>query len=134
MMLCGSLRDRIQPWLRDYVKLQSLAVFLIYIQVSPLPLSLSSNRESRVHRFVIVFFPDWLRPNWITRSIIQRRLTDQLSDCVVRACCNRKQQPKPRPHLRPSPLLRSSPRYLLVHPLHPRDLVIPSFESILTNL
>ncbi|KAL0680356.1 hypothetical protein Bca4012_008338 [Brassica carinata] len=54
MMLCGSLRDRIQPWLRDYVKLQSLAVFLIYIQVSPLPLS--SNRESRVHRFVIVFF------------------------------------------------------------------------------
>ena len=99
-----------------------------------LSLSLSSNRESRVHRFVIVFFPDWLRPNWITRSIIQRRLTDQLSDCVVRACCNRKQQPKPRPHLRPSPLLRSSPRYLLVHPLHPRDLVIPSFESILTNL
>ncbi|XP_013625568.1 PREDICTED: uncharacterized protein LOC106331714 isoform X1 [Brassica oleracea var. oleracea] len=33
MMLCGSLRDRIQPWLRDYVKLQSLAVFLIYIQI-----------------------------------------------------------------------------------------------------
>ncbi|KAJ4867531.1 hypothetical protein Rs2_02549 [Raphanus sativus] len=33
-MLCGSsLRDRIQPWLRDYVKLQSLAVFLIYIQI-----------------------------------------------------------------------------------------------------
>ncbi|KAF8082416.1 hypothetical protein N665_0827s0019 [Sinapis alba] len=33
MMLCGSLRDRIHPWLRDYVKLQSLAVFLIYIQI-----------------------------------------------------------------------------------------------------
>ncbi|AEE33260.1 transmembrane protein [Arabidopsis thaliana] len=33
MMLCGSLRDRIHPWLRDYVKLQSLAVFLIYAQI-----------------------------------------------------------------------------------------------------
>ncbi|EFH70768.1 hypothetical protein ARALYDRAFT_474613 [Arabidopsis lyrata subsp. lyrata] len=33
MMLCGSLRDRIQPWLRDYVRLQSLAVFLIYAQI-----------------------------------------------------------------------------------------------------
>ncbi|KAF3523951.1 hypothetical protein F2Q69_00048134 [Brassica cretica] len=33
MMLCGSLRDRIQPWLRDYVKLQSLAVILIYAQI-----------------------------------------------------------------------------------------------------
>ncbi|XP_013656421.1 uncharacterized protein BNAA05G13680D isoform X3 [Brassica napus] len=32
-MLCGSLRDRIQPWLRDYVKLQSLAVILIYAQI-----------------------------------------------------------------------------------------------------
>ncbi|CAN8287974.1 unnamed protein product [Cochlearia groenlandica] len=32
-MLCGSLRDRIHPWLRDYVKLQSLAVFLIYVQI-----------------------------------------------------------------------------------------------------
>ncbi|XP_010542472.1 PREDICTED: uncharacterized protein LOC104815673 isoform X2 [Tarenaya hassleriana] len=33
MMLCGSLRDRIQPWLRDYVRLQSLAVILIYAQI-----------------------------------------------------------------------------------------------------
>ncbi|KAI4336656.1 hypothetical protein L6164_015154 [Bauhinia variegata] len=37
MMLCGSsclnLRDRIQPWLRDYDRLQSFAVFLIYIQI-----------------------------------------------------------------------------------------------------
>ncbi|KFK35578.1 hypothetical protein AALP_AA4G008900 [Arabis alpina] len=33
MMLCGSLRDRIHPWLRDYVRLQSLAVFLIYAQI-----------------------------------------------------------------------------------------------------
>uniref|UniRef100_A0A1J3HAH7 Transmembrane protein n=1 Tax=Noccaea caerulescens TaxID=107243 RepID=A0A1J3HAH7_NOCCA len=33
MMLCGCLRDRIQPWLRDYVRLQSLAVFLIYTQI-----------------------------------------------------------------------------------------------------
>ncbi|CAN6933403.1 unnamed protein product [Brassica oleracea] len=33
MMLCGSLRDRIEPWLRDYVKLQSLAVILIYAQI-----------------------------------------------------------------------------------------------------
>ncbi|KAG2328086.1 hypothetical protein Bca52824_010814 [Brassica carinata] len=33
MMLCGSLRDRIHPWLRDYVKLQSLAVILIYAQI-----------------------------------------------------------------------------------------------------
>ncbi|XP_010480092.1 PREDICTED: uncharacterized protein LOC104758835 [Camelina sativa] len=33
MMLCASLRDRIQPWLRDYVRLQSLAVFLIYAQI-----------------------------------------------------------------------------------------------------
>ncbi|KAJ4889788.1 hypothetical protein Rs2_29536 [Raphanus sativus] len=33
MMLCGSLRNRIQPWLRDYVKLQSLALILIYAQI-----------------------------------------------------------------------------------------------------
>ncbi|XP_004505350.1 uncharacterized protein [Cicer arietinum] len=37
MMLCGSfclnLRDRIQPWLRDYDALQSFAVILIYIQI-----------------------------------------------------------------------------------------------------
>lgn len=37
MMRCGSfclnLRDRIQPWLRDYDRLQSFAVILIYIQV-----------------------------------------------------------------------------------------------------
>lgn len=34
MMLCESLlRDRIQPWLRDYDRLQSFAVILIYIQV-----------------------------------------------------------------------------------------------------
>ncbi|XP_059428955.1 uncharacterized protein LOC132162745 isoform X1 [Corylus avellana] len=33
MMLCSSLRDRIQPWLRDYDSLQSFAVILIYIQI-----------------------------------------------------------------------------------------------------
>ncbi|KAI4343339.1 hypothetical protein L6164_010700 [Bauhinia variegata] len=37
MMLCDSfclnLRDRIQPWLRDYDRLQSFAVILIYIQI-----------------------------------------------------------------------------------------------------
>ncbi|KAB2614175.1 hypothetical protein D8674_038891 [Pyrus ussuriensis x Pyrus communis] len=33
MMLCESLRDRIQPWLRDYDRLQSLAVILLYIQI-----------------------------------------------------------------------------------------------------
>ncbi|KAL5563787.1 hypothetical protein UlMin_033534 [Ulmus minor] len=34
-MLCESLlRDRIQPWLRDYDKLQSFAVILIYIQIA----------------------------------------------------------------------------------------------------
>lgn len=32
-MLCASLRDRIQPWLRDYDRLQYLAVVLIYIQI-----------------------------------------------------------------------------------------------------
>ncbi|KAM1752929.1 hypothetical protein EV1_005548 [Malus domestica] len=33
MMLCESLRDRIQPCLRDYDRLQSLAVILLYIQI-----------------------------------------------------------------------------------------------------
>ncbi|KAJ1393915.1 hypothetical protein SESBI_34592 [Sesbania bispinosa] len=37
MMLCGAfclnLRDRIQPWLRDYDRLQYFAVILIYIQI-----------------------------------------------------------------------------------------------------
>lgn len=37
MMRCGSLcfnlRDRIQPWLRDYDSLQSFAVILIYVQI-----------------------------------------------------------------------------------------------------
>ncbi|GMY16078.1 hypothetical protein FCV25MIE_11317 [Fagus crenata] len=33
MMLCSSLRDRIQPFLRDYDRLQSFAVILIYIQI-----------------------------------------------------------------------------------------------------
>lgn len=33
MMFCGVLKDRIQNWLRDYDRLQHLAVILIYIQV-----------------------------------------------------------------------------------------------------
>ncbi|KAB1199558.1 hypothetical protein CJ030_MR2G020345 [Morella rubra] len=33
MMLCSSLRDRIQPWLRDYNQLQSFAILLLYIQI-----------------------------------------------------------------------------------------------------
>ncbi|XP_057420898.1 uncharacterized protein LOC130714934 [Lotus japonicus] len=38
MVLCGcsfcfNLRDRIQPWIRDYDRLQSFAVILIYIQI-----------------------------------------------------------------------------------------------------
>ncbi|PON37232.1 hypothetical protein PanWU01x14_322100 [Parasponia andersonii] len=34
-MLCDSLiRDRIQPWLRDYDSLQSFAVILLYIQIA----------------------------------------------------------------------------------------------------
>ncbi|RDX62565.1 hypothetical protein CR513_59089 [Mucuna pruriens] len=37
MMLCGSfclnLRDRIRPWIRDYDRLQSFAVILIYVQI-----------------------------------------------------------------------------------------------------
>ncbi|XP_062076335.1 uncharacterized protein LOC133781379 [Humulus lupulus] len=32
-MLCHSLTDRLQPWLRDYDRLQSFAVILIYIQI-----------------------------------------------------------------------------------------------------
>ncbi|CAH2053821.1 unnamed protein product [Thlaspi arvense] len=32
-MLCGSLRNRIHTWLRDYVRLQSLVVILIYAQI-----------------------------------------------------------------------------------------------------
>lgn len=32
-MLCGSLRNRIHTWLRDYVRLQSLVVILTYAQV-----------------------------------------------------------------------------------------------------
>ncbi|XP_052186935.1 uncharacterized protein LOC127797818, partial [Diospyros lotus] len=33
MMLCSALKSRIQSWLRDYDKIQSLAVILIYIQI-----------------------------------------------------------------------------------------------------
>ncbi|XP_061360365.1 uncharacterized protein LOC133304355 [Gastrolobium bilobum] len=37
MMLCGSfclnLRHRIQPWMRDYDRLQKLAIILLYIQI-----------------------------------------------------------------------------------------------------
>lgn len=33
MMLCSSLRTRIQSWLRDYDKLQSCAVILLYVQI-----------------------------------------------------------------------------------------------------
>lgn len=32
-MLCGSLRNRVRNWLRDYVRLQSVVVILIYAQV-----------------------------------------------------------------------------------------------------
>ncbi|RID63804.1 hypothetical protein BRARA_E02775 [Brassica rapa] len=32
-MLCGSLRNRIRNWLRDYVRLQSVVVILIYAQI-----------------------------------------------------------------------------------------------------
>ncbi|KAJ4971697.1 hypothetical protein NE237_004796 [Protea cynaroides] len=33
MMLCSSLRTRIRSWLRDYDKIQAVAVILIYIQI-----------------------------------------------------------------------------------------------------
>uniref|UniRef100_A0A5B6ZG53 Uncharacterized protein n=2 Tax=Davidia involucrata TaxID=16924 RepID=A0A5B6ZG53_DAVIN len=33
MMLCSALRSRIQSWLRDYDKIQSFAVILIYVQI-----------------------------------------------------------------------------------------------------
>ncbi|KAK9273726.1 hypothetical protein L1049_018536 [Liquidambar formosana] len=33
MMLCSSLRNRIQPWLRDYDSLQYFAVILLYVQI-----------------------------------------------------------------------------------------------------
>ncbi|KAK9757161.1 hypothetical protein RND81_01G144700 [Saponaria officinalis] len=33
MMLCSSVRTRIQTWLRDYDQLQSFAVFLLYLQI-----------------------------------------------------------------------------------------------------
>jgi|APAra0007618328_1042625.scaffolds.fasta_scaffold16294_1 hypothetical protein len=107
-MLCGSLRDRIHPWLRDYVKLQSLAVFLIYAQVFSLSFSVIDSNllgSSRVHRFSefvsslwqtrfseLDFFPvisDWVRANRITRSIIQWSFVDKFGDCFVRACCYR---------------------------------------------
>ncbi|CAN7050211.1 unnamed protein product [Brassica oleracea var. botrytis] len=32
-MLCGSLRNRVRNWLRDYVRLQSVVVILIYAQI-----------------------------------------------------------------------------------------------------
>ncbi|KAL1204894.1 hypothetical protein V5N11_017492 [Cardamine amara subsp. amara] len=32
-MVCGSLRNRIRNWLRDYVRLQSLVVILLYAQI-----------------------------------------------------------------------------------------------------
>ncbi|CAN6887125.1 unnamed protein product [Brassica oleracea] len=32
-MLCGSLRNRVRNWLRDYVRLQSVLVILIYAQI-----------------------------------------------------------------------------------------------------
>lgn len=32
-MLCSSITTRIQPWLRDYDRLQSFAIILIYIQI-----------------------------------------------------------------------------------------------------
>lgn len=34
IMLCSSLRTRLQSWLRDYDKLQSVAIILLYVQVS----------------------------------------------------------------------------------------------------
>lgn len=34
MMLCLSLRGSLQTWLRDYDRIQSCAVILIYIQVT----------------------------------------------------------------------------------------------------
>ncbi|XP_050369807.1 uncharacterized protein LOC126787929 isoform X2 [Argentina anserina] len=34
MMLCEALRDRIQAWLRDYDRLQFLAVLFLYIQIA----------------------------------------------------------------------------------------------------
>ncbi|CAK9165901.1 unnamed protein product [Ilex paraguariensis] len=33
MMLCSELRTQIQTWLRDYDRIQFLAVILIYIQI-----------------------------------------------------------------------------------------------------
>ncbi len=89
MMFCGVLKDRIQNWLRDYDRLQYLAVILIYIQVAKfhslfafyiikILMDISSNYNryycnqgliQRRNRFDLSF-TDWVRSDWIAGGIV----------------------------------------------------------------
>ena len=130
-MLCEALRDRIQAWLRDYDRLQYLAVILLYIQVSFLGSwflvlgyrLVQVTRVSTNQWYVLLCICiDCLRIGRIAGSIVQRSVADQSGHCLVRSRRHRKQQSEPRPHLRRPPPLRYPPRCLLVHSLLSRNL------------
>lgn len=133
-MLCESLRDRIQPWLRDYDRLQSLAVILLYIQVR---FCLSNSSKPEKQGFQSISITDcsicigWVCIGGIAGSTVQRGVADKSGDCIVRSGSNREQQSEPRPYIcRPSRLHRL-PRCLLVHSLFPRNMVnLVSFQFI----
>ncbi|XP_022985678.1 uncharacterized protein LOC111483665 isoform X3 [Cucurbita maxima] len=90
MMLCNSLRDRLRPWLRDYVRLQSFALILIYIQVHSFPhrnyhslLSLFSVLNLNLF-FVNTYEKDRVRIDWIPRGIVQWCIAYKFGDRIIR--------------------------------------------------
>lgn len=87
MMLCEALRDRIQAWLRDYDRLQYLAVILLYIQVPSFALMIVN-----FHYQILIQIStlDCLRIARIAGSIVQRSVAHQSGHCIVRSGRNRK--------------------------------------------
>lgn len=107
-MLCGSLRNRIHTWLRDYVRLQSLVVILTYAQVIRNFIPLIFRFSSWMMRIYLglglldsifvplnqLFFPmvsDRVRVDWVIRGIVQWSLAGKFGDCVICASGNREQ-------------------------------------------
>lgn len=133
MMLCNSLRDRLRPWLRDYDRLQSFAVILIYIQVHSCP---HRDCHSLLFPFCIVNLIiilntheiDRVRIDWIPRGVVQRCFAYKFGDRIVRFGSHREQQSESWSYICCSPVFCDFPRHLLVYSFRLRHMVSPSLS------
>lgn len=81
MMLCTAFKTQIQTWLRDYDRIQSFAVILIYVQVHFIRFVFLGINWWLIS---ILIAEDWLCTDWISWGIIQRCFANQFGYWVIR--------------------------------------------------